>query len=408
MKDLSRDGFSEKGLSRRGFMKLAGGGGAVMIATGVPPLFAAEPEKAGIVKPAGKRLHVKPLPEPFFIHHGTSVEMNWMQKQNDPRYLMDSGQFFVRNHTATPIIDPTLWQLRIEGSGVKRGVTLSYEDLLKMPAKTVTRFIECAGNGRSFFNELLGKPASGTQWVTGGYGVAEWTGVPLADVLEKAGLKKSAVSIMASGMDESGFEKPLPVEKALSEDTLLVTGMNGAPLPYDHGFPVRLLVPGWAGSYNVKWLGRLHVGEEQLYSKWNTSSYVLIGDDYPDPEGPAEGVIFREMTVKSVLALPRPGTLPAGRQILHGYAWSSFGKIGKVEVSLDNGRTYKPVKLVGPNIAAAGARWEFEIKAKPGVISVIPRATDTKGNKQISIAEQKYNKKGYIWGAVIPHPITFV
>ncbi len=408
MKHLNRSGgpVHFNGLSRRGFMTLVGGS-ATVIASGMRPVFAQEETKSAITTPAGGRMHVKPLPEPYFISHGTSVEMNWMQKQNDPRYLMDTGQFFVRNHTATPIIDATAWRLRIDGGGVDNELEISYEELLKMPAKTVTRFIECAGNCRSLFNEVLGKPGQGTQWGTGGYGVAEWSGVPLAEVLEKAGLKNSAVSIMASGLDESNFEKPLPIGKALGEDTLLVTAMNGAPLPYDHGFPVRLLVPGWAGSYNVKWLGRLHVGEEQLYSKWNTSSYVLKGEGYTDPEGPPEGEVIREQTIKSVLALPRPGILPAGKQTIRGYAWSPYGPIEKVEVSMDDGKTFKPAKLIGPNIGAAGVRWEFTINAKPGKMTILPRATDKKGHSQIPIAEQKHNVKGYLWEAVIPHEITF-
>lgn len=398
-----------RGMSRRRFLAVLGAGGGTALATQLLPAGAWAAEEASgsaLVTPAGERLHVKALPDAFFIHHGTSVEMNWAQKRNDPRYLMDTGQFFVRNHSATPIIDAAQWKLRIEGPGVEKPLEIGYEDILKMPSRTVTRFVECAGNGRSLFNDVLGKPGQGTQWFTGGYGVAEWTGVPLADVLERAGLKESAVSIMASGLDESGFEKPLPVKKALEQDTLLVTGMNGGPLGYDHGYPVRLLVPGWAGSFNVKWLGSLHVGEEQLYSKWNTSSYVLKGEAYPDPEGPPEGVVIEEQTVKSALALSRGAVLPPGKQRIAGYAWSPHGAIERVEISVDGGKTYKAAKLVGPNIGAAGARWEFTLEAKPGKITVTPRATDEKGNTQIPVSEQKYNVKGYNWEAVIPHDIT--
>jgi len=395
------------GVSRRKFLAVLGASGGAAAASQILPgrAWAAE-HGSNLVTPSGERLHVKPLPEQFFTSHGTSIEMNWTQKANDPRFLMDSGQFFVRNHSATPIIDPAQYELTIDGPGVENPLKLGYEDLLKMPSKTVTRFVECAGNGRALYNELLGKPGQGTQWTTGGYGVAEWTGVPLSNVLEQAGLKDSAVSIMASGMDESGFEKPLPVDKALADDTLLVTGMNGGPLAYDHGFPIRLLVPGWVGSYNVKWLGRLHVGEEQLYSKWNTSSYVLKGDEYPDPEGPPEGVVIEQQTVKSVLAMQRPGTLPPGKQTISGYAWSPYDAIEQVEISLDGGKNYQAAKLTGENIGAAGARWEFTLDAKPGEMTVIPRATDKKGNTQIPVAEQKHNTKGYNWEAVIPHSIT--
>lgn len=394
------------GVSRRAFLTAFGAGGAAAAMGAWPGLAAGQASGGALVTPAGERLHVKPLPKGFFIVHGTSVEMDWSVKRDDSRYLMDTGQFFVRNHSATPIIDADAWKLTIDGPGVERSVTLNYDDLLKMPGKTVTRFIECAGNGRSLFMKVLGEPAQGTQWTTGGYGVAEWTGVPLADVLEKAGLKQSAVSIMASGLDESGFEKPLPVDKALAEDTMLVTGMNGGPLPYDHGFPVRLLVPGWVGSYNVKWLGRLHVGEEQLYSKWNTSSYVLRGEAYPDPEGPPEGPVITTQTIKSVLALPWPATLPSGRQTVRGYAWSPHGPIDRVEVSLDGGKSYQRAKLVEPNIDAAGARWEYSFDARAGDMTITPRATDVKGNTQLPVAEQKFNVKGYVWEAVIPHPVT--
>lgn len=398
-----------RGMSRRKFLAALGAGGSAAVASQLltGSAWAAEAaSKLAVVTPAGERLHVKALPDAFFIHHGTSVEMNWAQKRGDPQFLMDSGQFFVRNHSATPIIDAEQWMLSIDGPGVEKPLQLSYEEILKMPSKTVTRFVECAGNGRTLFNEVLGKPGQGTQWFTGGYGVAEWTGVPLANVLERAGLKDSAVSIMASGLDESGFEKPLPVEKALADDTLIVTGMNRGPLGYDHGYPVRLLVPGWAGSYNVKWLGQLHVGEEQLYSKWNTSSYVLKGEAYPDPEGPPEGVVIEQQTVKSALALPRDAVLPPGKQRITGYAWSPYGVIDRVEISVDGGKTYRAAKLIGPNIGAAGTRWEFTLDAKPGKVTVTPRATDEKGNTQIPISEQKYNVKGYNWEAVIPHPLT--
>lgn len=393
--------------SRRRFLAGLGAGGLTAAAYPfLPPTALAQNANARPTTPAGGRLHVKSLPKGFFIVHGTSVEMDWRVKMNDPRYLMDTGQFFVRNHSATPIVDAETWRLTIDGPGVTNPIELAYDDLLKMPSKTVTRFIECAGNCRSLFHKVLGAPAQGTQWTTGGYGVAEWSGVPLADVLEKAGIKRSAVSIMATGLDETGFEKPLPVEKALGSDTLVVVSMNGGPLPYDHGFPVRLLVPGWVGSYNVKWLGRLHVGEQPLFSKWNTSSYVLTGEDYPDPPGPPEGVVIREQTIKSVIAMPWGGRIPRGRQTIRGYAWSPYATIARVEVSLDGGKRYQPAKLTGPNIAAGGVRWEYTFDAHPGEMTVTPRATDAKGNAQIPVAQQRFNTKGYVWEAVIPHPIT--
>ncbi|MDN5870192.1 MAG: sulfite oxidase [Nitrococcus sp.] len=399
------------GLSRRRFLGLLSSGGtaAVLGVCAGIPVAAAENtgSRAGgmMTNPASGRLHVQPDTEPFFIPHGTNSEMRWGLQARGDCFVMDTGQFFIRNHGATPIIDHTQWRLRIEGSAVKKPLALSYDDLTALPSSTLTRFIECAGNARSFYAKFLDKPGQGTQWLLGGYGVASWTGVPLAEILDRAGVTGSAVSIMASGLDTSGFKKATPIDKAMAEDTLVVYGMNGAPLPYDHGFPARLLVPGWLGSFNVKWLGSLEVADEPLWSKWNTSSYVLIGPDYEDPGGPPEGELIYWQTMKSAVALPWPAVLKPGQQRVRGYAWSPHARIAKVEISLDGGNGYQPAELIEPNIAAAGARWAFTLDAQPGLKSITPRATDEKGNRQWPISEQVWNKKGYIWGAVVPHPV---
>lgn len=407
------------GWSRRHFLALfsTGGAAAVAAAYGLSPAEIATAQDAtatpapeeeptsAFATPPGDSLHVKPLPDPFFVSHGASVEMRW-GPENTESFTMDSGSFFVRNHTATPIVDPGTWELTIDGDGVDDALTLSYEDLLGMPAQTVTRFVECAGNGRALYDQVLDNPGEGTQWLTGGYGVGTWTGVRLSMLLEQAGLNDDAVSIMATGLDESGFEKPLPVEKAMADDTMIVYGMNGGPLPHDHGFPARLLVPGWVGSYNVKWLRQLTVATEQLYSRWNTASYVLIGPEYEDPEGPPEGEIIREQTVKSAIALPWPAILEPGQHRISGYAWSPYGRIEQVEVSLDDGESYEAAQLIGPNVAAAGVRWEYTLEVEEGDVTITTRATDTAGNSQWPIDEQLWNQKGYVWGAVIPHPVT--
>jgi sulfane dehydrogenase subunit SoxC len=406
------------GVSRRRLLSLMGTGGAAAVvgvsaAQSQRPLvaFAQDATLTPVAAipataPAADRLHVKPITERYFIPLGTSSEMRWTPEVTN-QFIMDATHFFVRNHSATPVIGAEEWQLTVDGPGVDNPLQLTYQDLLAMPSQTVTRFIECAGNGRALYDTVLGNPGSGTQWTTGGYGVATWTGVPLAHILEQAGITGDAVSIMATGLDETGFEKPLPVVKAMAEDTMVVYGMNYGPLPHDHGFPVRLLVPGWVGSYNVKWLGSLHVGDEQLYSNWNTSSYVLIGPEYADPEGPPEGEIIREQTVKSAVALPWGATLEPGAQRITGYAWSPYASIAKVEVSLDGGESYEPADLMSPNIAAAGARWQYSFDAEPGEMTIITRATDTTGNSQWPVEEQIWNEKGYVWGAVIPHPVTF-
>ncbi len=173
-------------------------------------------------------------------------------------YATPSDRFYVRNHGPTPSIDVASWTLRVKGLGVSRGLSLSYEDLLALPAVSVTRALECTGNGRIFFGEQEVREAEGTPWRLGAIGVAEWTGVPLRLLLEEAGLEASATEVMPEGLDEPGFARTLPLSKALKEDIVLAYLMNGEPLPPDHAYPVRLVVPGWAAMASVKWVGRDH------------------------------------------------------------------------------------------------------------------------------------------------------
>ena len=200
------------------------------------------------------------------------------------------------------------------------------------------------------FGILQGRESSGTQWMTGAVGNGEWLGARLADVLTLAGIREDAVSVMLVGLDteapEGGFRFVLPVEKAMHPDTLLAYALNGEALPRDHGFPIRALVPGWVGSANIKWLGRIMVSTEQLWTRNNTTSYTLIGDAYP-PVGESDGQPVTEQSIKSALALPWPADLSAGRQRIHGYAQSPHGPIARVEWSVDEGRTWAEADGVG-------------------------------------------------------------
>src|SRR5258708_34956270 len=172
-----------------------------------------------------------------------------------------------------------------------------------MPSISVIRSIECAGNGRNFFEFSHGKKVPGTPWFLGGIGVAEWTGVPLRELLDRAGIKRSARDVMPEGLDQLHVRRPMPVEKAMAADTLLVYAMNGQPLLPDHGFPVRMLVPGWVGIGNVKWVGRIEVSENALSSEGNTKKYVMTGSDYK-PNPPALGPALTPHKPKTAVALP--------------------------------------------------------------------------------------------------------
>jgi sulfane dehydrogenase subunit SoxC len=383
------------GLSRRRLVQL-------LLASSAAVTWSRGRLRSAQAQPApGQDLVLKPTPPERFFDYGTNKEMRW-ETLYGRGYLVPNDLFFVRNHTRTPRLDVAAWRLKVEGAGVERPLELRYDDLLAMPSLSVIRAIECAGNGRSFFQTAYGKKAQGTQWKLGAIGVAEWTGVPLREVLERAGLKRTARDIMVEGLDDSRVRRPIPVTKAFAEDTLLVYAMNGDTLPPDHGFPLRLLTPGWIGVANIKWVGRLEVSEQPLFSYWNTETYILLGPDYqPDP--PAKGPILSTQSLKSALELPPEAHVRAGSQVIKGRAWSPFGKISRVLCSLDQGKTWQPARLHEPNIARAWVRWDLAWNASSGNHTIAVRATDEAGNTQPD--SMLWNEQGYLYNALIHHPV---
>jgi len=209
---------------------------------------------------------------------------------------------------------------------LERPIELSYRQLRDLPAESVTAFVECAGNGRSFYTTQQNQAVSGTAWRLGAIGVARWRGVRLSTVLRRAGLARSAVDVMAQGLDPtfvSGgvdlghVRRPLPVHKAM-HDVLLAYEMNGQTLPPDHGYPVRLVVPSWVGISSIKWVGQIEVSSTALFSPWNTQFYRLFGPDYP-----TDGAPVSRQVVKSAFELPWDAQLAADRwHQLRGRSWS--------------------------------------------------------------------------------------
>jgi DMSO/TMAO reductase YedYZ molybdopterin-dependent catalytic subunit len=178
--------------------------------------------------------------------------------------------------------------------------------------------------------------------------------------------------------------------------------MNGDTLPLDHGFPLRLLTPGWIGVANIKWVGRLEVSEQPLVSSWNTETYVLRGPEYP-PQPPAAGPVLSTHSLKSALELPDTAQLRVGQQVIKGRSWSPFGKIASVMYSLDHGQTWQPARLREPNMARAWVRWDFAWEATPGNHAITVRATDEAGNVQPD--HMPWNDQGYLYNALIHHPV---
>ena len=390
------------GLSRREFLRLLSLGGAAAVlagCTGTPQRAGAAPA----VLPGDPAPFFKD-PSPFIRHPGGVLESR-LELQHG--LITPNRLFFVRNNSDTTThVDAASWRLRVEGDGVEHPLELSYDDIRVMPARSLTCYLECAGNHRAMFELLQGRETQGTQWGTGAVGNAEWTGVALRDVLLAAGMTAEAVSVLLVGLDseapEGGFRRVLPVRKALHHDTLLAYGMNGEDLPPDHGFPLRAVVPGWVGSSSIKWLGRIVVSTEQVWTRNNTTSYVLIGEDYP-AEPPAEGQPLNAQTIKSALALPWPAELPAGLHVLRGYAHSPHGPIAAVQWSADGGATWSDAALTTPQSQYSWVRFAFDWRATRGEHILMTRATGAAGDTQPE--RVPFNAKGYVFNQPLPHPV---
>ena len=359
---------------------------------------------------------VKPLPPEWFVDHGTNAEMRW-DAVSDLDYRTANERFFVRNHTATPQIDARTWRLRVFGSGLLGGpdlehaIEFDYRRLRSLPSYELEAVLECAGNGRRFFAAQQGTPAPGTPWTLGAVGLARWRGVRLAEVLNRAGIRDDAVEIMPQGLDapfvEDGIDhghvrRPLPVRKAL-DDTLLAYEMNGEPLPPDHGYPVRLVVPGWLGVASVKWVGQIEVANRTLTSPWNTTWYRITGPDYPP-----EGAPLTTPTVKSIFQLSWDACVPAGAvTVLTGRSWSGAASIRRVDVSTDGGAHWQPAQLHGPNRRDGWVRWELPWRpTTPGRHTLQARAVDETDVRQPD--RVPFNDGGYLFWAVVRQPVTVV
>ena len=362
---------------------------------------------------AGAPAILKPLPPQWFYDYGTNAEMRW-DSVDPATYFTAPERLFVRNHTSTPTIDPTTYQLRVFGDGLMRprkadkAFTFTYDDLRAMPATRLATVHECTGNGRSFFGSQQGQAASGTQWRLGAVGAVEWEGVRLATVLERLGIDKRAVSIQATGLDPSyvnggvdygAVRRPLPVSKAL-DDALIAWGADGADLLPDHGFPIRLVVPGWVGIASIKWLGSLEVSKTELTSPWNTKWYRMTGPSYPADSPP-----LTTNPVRSALELAWGAQIASAPVVtLTGRAWSGAGPIAAVDVSTDGGSSWAPARLRDTH-PTAWTRWSYDwANPAPGAQTVMVRATDVAGRTQPLTTP--YNDGGYFFDAVVKHPVT--
>ena len=318
------------------------------------------------------------------------------------------GMHYLLIHYDVPLVDTATWRLEVDGA-VDRPVSLTLDDL--RARATVTREItfECAGNGRALLDP---RPIS-QPWLNEAIGTGSWTGTPLKSLLVDAGLADGAVEVLFTGLDrgiegdvEQAYERSLPLAEALGDDVLLAWGMNGAPLPPQHGFPLRLVVPGWYGMTNVKWLSRVTVLEQPFTGYQNARGYRLRQD--PDEEGePVDRMVVRalmtppgipDFATRRRFAERRPYTIT-------GRAWSGAGAIEAVEVSADGGATWAPADLAPAPGPHAWQRWTFEWEPDaPGDHELCCRATDSAGNRQP--LDPPWNLGGYANNEVQRVPVT--
>lgn len=299
-------------------------------------------------------------------------------------WVTQTPLFFVRNHFDIPQLDADTWRLVI-GGFVETPLEITFADLEEMPQRTLFVTLECAGNGRSF----LSPAAHGVQWGAGAIGHAEWTGVPLKHLLKRAGLTAAAREAVFVGADQGteadhpqimSFARSLPVETALRCDAILATRMNGAPLEPNHGYPVRLVVPGWYGVASVKWLTRIDVIDHEFKGYFQTKKYTYRRRT---PAGEAVEIVG-PMAVKSEIIRPAEGaTLSLGGQRLFGVAWAGEELVAGVDVSTDGGQTWNEAELLGPAAPYSWTLWEYVWEAAtPDEYALMSRATSASGRVQ--------------------------
>ena len=308
--------------------------------------------------------------------------------------VMPTEHFYIRNHFTTPVLDPELYELAVTGM-VQRPLRFSLRDLHNMPSQSLVATLECAGNGRVNFDP----PVAGEQWRFGAASTAEWTGVPLVEILDRAGLAAGAHDVVFRGADAGlvegatapvRFERALSVDDARASGALVAYAMNGEPLPLQHGRPVRLIVPGWYSVASVKWLTEIAVIDHPFDAFFQTQRYSY--------EWERDGAIVREpvrlQRVRALIAEPTDGaSVAADGFVVRGVAWSGAAPIEKVDVSIGEGH-WQPARLVGEPRRHSWQWWElFTRYESTGPTTVRARATDQAGRTQPEQLE--WNRLGY-------------
>jgi DMSO/TMAO reductase YedYZ molybdopterin-dependent catalytic subunit len=318
---------------------------------------------------------------------------------------MPNAHFYVRNHFQIPLLDSSTWRLGVAGL-VERPLSLSLRELETMRSHTLVVTLECAGNGRSRFDP----PIEGEKWNLGAVSTAEWTGVPLVEVLDRAGVEAAAREVLFRGADSGTvwgrsetirYERSLRVDDARRSEALLAYAMNGEALPIQHGYPLRVVVPGWYGMASVKWLTEIELVDEQFAGHFQAEAYMY--------EWPRDGGTVREpvtlQNVRSLITDPSPGQeVHRGDVAIRGVAWSGAAQIARVDVQLGDG-PWQQARLLGDRTRQSWQWWELITRIdEPGPLVVRARATDLAGRTQPDAPE--WNRLGYGNNAIQDVPVN--
>jgi len=321
-------------------------------------------------------------------------------------WKVPTDRFFVRSHFAMPKVDLTGYKLTVEGH-VENPLSLTLDELKKLPSVTRPLLLECAGNGRVF----LVPQARGLQWGLGAVGTAEWTGVPLGAILERAKVKTGAAEVVLVGADTGAiaadpatpgtihFDRSLPLEKAKRDEVILAHAMNGEPLTPSHGAPLRAVVGGWYGMASVKWLTRVVVLDRPHAGYFQTMDYSY----WERKNGLPEVRMITAIQPKASIARPTTHeAVPAGKPYrVFGVAWTGEAKVAKVEVSGDGGKAWSAAKLTGDDKPFCWRTWEFDwTPSARGLVNLLARCTDDKGATQPE--KRDPDRRSYMINHLVP------
>jgi sulfane dehydrogenase subunit SoxC len=360
--------------ARRRFLLGAALGGALTACKPAPTVEQSEPNSLG--KPLslyGERSPFEKVARLPGAGKNPEIGSSKTPLQDSIGILTPASLHFERHHSGVPRIDPATHRLLLHGM-VERPLMITLDDIHRLPSVSRIHFIECAGNSGS---EWGPKTAPDVQKAHGLASCSEWTGVPLSVLLSEAGVKPGASWIVAEGADACHMQRSIPLKKAI-DDVLVAFGQNGEAIRPEQGYPLRLVIPGWEGNTNVKWLRRIKVVDQPYMTKDETSKYTdLLAD------GTARQFSF-EMDAKSVITRPSGGQKLAGPGFceITGLAWSGRGRIERVEVSTDGGKTWQNARIDEPRLRMAFSRFRLPWKWDGQEASLQSRCTDETGYVQ--------------------------